>query len=387
MCHKQFRVTRPVISNGRIIGNGNPLDVNAGLRQQQQQPQQQKKLHEQRQRNVMSRHGPSTAILQTHKVIGPGPAFAHVFENTASESESGTRFLQWQAFPPPPPKLPLNNTFKGSDKNAIVLTNGVDPGAQPPISPLLRNDPLPPLPILAEKIRLLLCLPGSTWEDVVEQAADTLGIVGSSTEAKYSFLAEELMLQSRIDAIHPVIPEDQTPSKHGNTYGIYGPRGSNAPQSSRLEWFATRSNPRRQGKTLILRQGSFSGHSASTTPRQGRSGPPSASLTPSTSMQISCSPATMPRYTCSDENGSNEEKIEQTDQQKAPDGANGHIEDAGEEKEQIEKVEENTDAATEADSSAQLESQEGEKQNTTAPPSSLTPVEPSAPIDEPPEKK
>ena len=84
-----------------------------------------------------------------------------------------------------------------------------------------------------------------------------------------------------------------------------------------------------------------------------------------------------------DENGSNEEQIEQTDQQKAPDSTNGHIEDAFEEKEQVEKVEENTDAATEADNSAQLESQEGERQNTTAPPSSLTPVEPNAPIDEP----
>ena len=91
----------------------------------------------------------------------------------------------------------------------------------------------------------------------------------------------------------------------------------------------------------------------------------------------------MPRDTCMDENGSNEEQIEQTDQQKAPDSTNGHVEDAGEEKEQVEKVEENTDAATEADNSAQLESQEGERQNTTAPPSSLTPVEPNAPIDEP----
>ena len=216
---KRFRVTGPAVTNGKVTGNGRAIHSVEHFRQTQE------RLSSSSSSSLLerphSRHGPSTAILQTHKVVGPGPAFAHVFANVKSSNDSGVRVLQ------------VPNHESGIEAR-VVLTDGNDPEVQPPRSPLRRKASPPILPILAEKIRQILWLPGTSFEEVVEQAAETLGIVGSSVHAKYELVAKELKLHARDPSIHlnyPILKDDET--RRGNTFGLFGPRGTNYPVSSR----------------------------------------------------------------------------------------------------------------------------------------------------------
>ena len=107
----------------------------------------------------------------------------------------------------------------------VVLTDGNDPEVQPPRSPLRRKASPPILPILAEKIRQILWLPGTSFEEVVEQAAETLGIVGSSVHAKYELVAKELKLHARDPSIHlnyPILKDDETRRATRSAYSDQG---------------------------------------------------------------------------------------------------------------------------------------------------------------------
>ena len=253
---KRFRVTRPAVSNGRVIGNGRAVDPATDAIERFRRQQEAQLSPERR----VSRHGPLSTVMKSHKVLGPGPAFSHVFENVQNSDDDGTQRLE----------IPLPLPEEGIE-TGVVLTDSAAPDANPPQSPLRRPSVPPPLPILAEKIRQTLWLPGTSFGEIVEQAAETLGIVGSSVAAKYELIAKELELQARIDDIHPVVPDTSSMAK-GHTYGLYGPRGSDAPVSTHVGiprgW-----NPGQREALAATRQTAFdrtSGNRASGRASNGR---------------------------------------------------------------------------------------------------------------------